>query len=207
MSFLKKGVKNSKTVFCGMTAIVIVTIFCGMLAVNYRNEIWPTENILFDQKRIYGRLRADLQKAQEQHDKYTEEEEKVLEKLKTFYHTDAKDNTDMYFRQRIEHAAKFSTLILKSMSSIRRKKIKDETFSLEISISVEGDFEKIICFLQELDKKNEAEVYWVSCYIRPTGKKGENSVNVSGVLRLFCTDGKLLKENSGREKNKRQTTG
>ena len=192
MSFLKKEVKNAKSVFLGMLALVLVIIFSVVTTVKYRNEIWPTKDYLFNQKRTYRRLRADLKKAQELHRQFELEKTIVANKIKTFYRTDGKVKADLYLRQRIEHAAKFASLVLKSMSSVRKKKITQGTFSLELSISAEGEFEKVISFLQELDKK-ETEIYWVSCYLRPTHKKKETSINISGVLRILCTDGKLFK--------------
>ena len=67
MSFLKKEVRNAKSVFLGMLALILVIIFSVVTIVKYRNEIWPTKDYLFNQKRTYRRLRADLKKAQELH--------------------------------------------------------------------------------------------------------------------------------------------
>ncbi|MDD5597427.1 MAG: hypothetical protein PHV82_05750 [Victivallaceae bacterium] len=194
MSFLKKKVKNTKSIFLGMVALVIVMVFCTFTGIKYRNEIWPTQDFLFEQKNIYRRLRADLEKARNQYNEYIREEDIVAGKIRTFYLVDDKVKADLYLRQRIEHAAKFSNLILKSMSSIQEKKIAKGTFSLEVSISAEGSFEKVISFLQELDKE-KAKIYWVNCYLRPTvaNKKEETVINVSGALRFLCTDGKLFK--------------
>ena len=112
--------------------------------------------------------------------------------MRKFYTESDKLKADIYMRQRIEHAAKFSNVILKSMSSIRKKTIKEGTFSLEVSISADGSFEKVIVFFQELNKK-KVGLYWVNCYMRPSSRKQETLINVSGILRMISTDGKLFK--------------
>jgi hypothetical protein len=192
MNFFSKEIKNKKIIF--LTAIaLIVFIICSVVVISNNLEvIWPTEEILFAQKRNYRRLKKDLAKAQKLNENFLQKENSVAKKVKTFYTENDKLKTDIYMRQRIEHAAKFSNLILKSMSSTRKKVIKEGTVSLELSISAEGSFEKVIVFFQELNKK-KVGLYWVNCYLRPSSKKKETLINVSGVLRMVSTDGKLFK--------------
>ena len=173
-------------------AMLIFIVFSIIVISENREVIWPTKDVLFEQKNQCRRLKKDLAKAHRLHEKFLREENFVAEKIKTFYTDNNKLKADMYMRQRIEHAAKFSNLILKSMSSTRKKTIKEGTISLELSISAEGSFEKVIVFFQELNKK-KVGLYWVNCYLRPSSKKKETLINVSGVLRMVSTDKKLLK--------------
>jgi Tfp pilus assembly protein PilE len=197
MNFLKKEVKNKKLVL--LTAITLIIFIIGSIIIisNNLEVIWPTAEILDAQKSNLRRAKNDLQKAQILHEKFMQEENSVLKKVKTFYKENDKIKADIYMRQRIEHAAKFSNLILKSTSSIRKKEIKKGTSSLEVSISAEGGFEKVIIFFQELNKK-KIGLYWVNCYLRPSTKKGETLINISGVLRMVSTDGKLFKKPKGK---------
>lgn len=174
----------------GLVIFVVLSIF--VVSENLE-VIWPTQEILYKQKSNYRRLKTELEKAEKLHAEFLKLENSAAEKIKLFYTEDAKVKADIYMRQRIEHAAKFSTLILKSMSSVRKKVIKGETVSLELSIDVEGSFEKITVFLQELNK-NKVGLYWVNCYLRPAGgkKKEETLINLNGVLRMISTDGKLF---------------
>ena len=192
MSFLNKQIKNKKIIFLTAIALIIFVIFSVVVISDNLEVIWPTEDILLKQKSRHRGLKKDLTKAQKSHEKFLKEENAVANKVKTFYTEDDKLKADIYMRQRIEHAAKFSNLILKSMSSIRKKAIKEGTFSLELSINAEGSFEKVIVFFQELNKKKES-LYWVNCYMRPSSRKKETLINVSGVLRMISTDGKLFK--------------
>jgi len=192
VNFLKKEVKNKKTILLTGIALIVFIVFVSIVISRNREVIWPTKEILFNQKRNYRRLKKDLAKAQRLHEKFLQNENAVAKKIKTFYTDNDKVKADIYMRQRIEHAAKFSNLILKSMSSTRKKVIKEGTFSLEISISAEGSFEKVLVFFQELNK-NKIGFYWVNCYLRPANKKKETLINVSGVLRMISTDGKLFK--------------
>jgi hypothetical protein len=192
MNLLKKEVKNTKTVFLGAIAVILFIVACTVIISTYREQIWPSKDFLFKQKRNYHNLQAKLEKVEKLHVDFAIEKEKVESKVKTFYKIEEKLEPDVYFRERIEHAAKFSNLILKSVSSIRKNVIKEGTFSLEVSISAEGDFEKVLTFFQELSKK-AANIYWVSCYLRPTKKKEETLIDVSGVLRIICTDGNIFK--------------
>ncbi len=199
MIFLKKEIKNEKTILLAAIAAIIFIICCIVVVSNYREVIWPTEEFLFKQKRKYRRLKTDLKKEQRFHEKFVREENAVADKVKTFYKIDNKLKADIYMRQRIEHAAKFSNLILKSVSSIRKKVIKEGTFSIELSINAEGGFEKVVTFFQELNKK-KVGIYWVNCYIRPSSSKNATLITVSGVLRMICTDGKLFQTKEARVK-------
>lgn len=192
MSFLNRQIKNKKIIFLTAIALIIFVIASVVVISDNLEVIWPTEDILFKQKSRHRSLKKDLAKAQRSHDKFLKEESAVAKKVKTFYTENDKLKADVYMRQRIEHAAKFSNLILKSMSSIRKKAIKEGTFSLELSINAEGGFEKVIVFFQELNKK-KVSLYWVNCYMRPSSRKKETLINVSGVLRMISTDGKLFK--------------
>jgi hypothetical protein len=192
VNFLKKEFKNKKIIFLGGIALIIFIVFIVIVISENREIIWPTKDILFEQKKRYRRLKKDLAKGQKSHEKFLKEENSVAKKVKTFYTENDKLKADIYMRQRIEHAAKFSNLILKSMSSTRKKAIKEGTVSLEVSISAEGSFEKVITFFQELNKK-KVGLYWVNSYLRPSSKKKETLINVSGVLRMVSTDGKLFK--------------
>ena len=192
VNFLNREIKNKKIIFLSAVAIIIFIVFIIIVISENREVIWPTEEILYNQKRNYRRLKTDLQKGQQSREKFLKEENSVAEKVRKFYTESDKLKADIYMRQRIEHAAKFSNVILKSVSSIRKKAIKEGTFSLEISISADGSFEKVIVFFQELNKK-KVGLYWVNCYMRPSSRKKETLINVSGVLRMISTDGKLFK--------------
>lgn len=192
MIFFKKELKNKRSMFLGGIAVVIFIAFSAVVISENREIIWPTKDVLFAQKKRYRDLKKDLAKAQRLNEEFLWEENSAAEKIKKFYTENDKIKADIYMRQRIEHAAKFSGLILKSMSSTRKKAIKEGTVSLEVSISAEGSFEKVIVFFQELNKK-KIGLYWVNCYLRPSGTKKETLINVSGVLRMVSTDGKLFK--------------
>ena len=191
MGFLNKEIKNKKIIFLAAIALIIFIIFSIVIVSENLEVIWPTEDILFKQKKTYRRLKSDLKNAQEFRAKFQKQENASAEKIKAFYRDNDKLKAERDMRQRIEHAAKFSNLILKSMSSIKKKFIKEGTFSLEVSISAEGRFEKVIVFFQELNK-NKVGLYWVNCYLRPARKKKETLINVTGVLRMISTDGKLF---------------
>ncbi|MDP8218565.1 MAG: hypothetical protein P9M03_07560 [Candidatus Theseobacter exili] len=191
MGFLNKEIKNKKLIFLTAIALIIFIIVSVVFVSENLEVIWPTEDILFKQKKTYRRLKSKLEKSQELRTRFLKEENAVAEKVKAFYRENDKLKADIYMRQRIEHAAKFSSLVLKSMSSIKKKLIKEGTLSLEVSISAEGSFEKVIIFFQELNK-NKVGLYWVNCYLRPSGRKKETLINATGVLRMINTDGKLF---------------
>jgi len=171
---------------------LIAFIIASVVVISDNLEvIWPTKDILFKQKSNYRRLKKDLVKAQKLHEKFLKDEAAVAKTIKAFYKENDKLKADIYMRQRIEHAAKFSNVILKSTGSAMRKVIKEGTFSLDVNISAEGSFEKVIVFFQELNKK-KVGLYWVNCYMRPSNRKKETLINVSGVLRMISTDGKLF---------------
>ena len=179
MIFFRKELKNKRTILLAIIAMIIFVIYCSFIVYQNFEVIWPTEKVLFQQKNNYRRLRADVQKAEKLHEEFVREENAVAEKVRTFYKDDDKLKADIYMRQRIEHAAKFSNLILKSMSSVNRKIIKEGTFSLEINISAEGTFEKVVTLFQELSR-NKAGIYWVNCYMRRSSTKKETLITVSG---------------------------
>ncbi len=200
MNFLTKNIKSKKIIFLMLTALVIFIILSITVISENLEVIWPTEEILYNQKRDYRRLKTKLTDAEKLHEEFLKSENSAASKIKLFYTEDDKVKADIYMRQRIEHAAKFSNLILKSMSSVRKKTIKGDTVSLELSINVEGGFEKIIIFLQELNKKNVG-LYWVNCYMRPAGGRNKESViNLNGVLRMISTDGKLFEDKKKKAK-------
>jgi hypothetical protein len=176
-----------------MLAGLVVFVILSIVVISENLEvIWPTKEILYNQKKNYRRLKTKLEEAEKLHTEFLKSENSATEKIKLFYTENDKVKADIYMRQRIEHAAKFSTLVLKSMSSVRKKAIKGETVSLDLSINVEGSFEKVIVFLQELNK-NKAGFYWVNCYLRPAGGRNkEKFINLNGVIRMISTDGKLF---------------
>lgn len=193
MNVFTRNIKNKKIIFLMLAGLVIFVILSIVVVSENLEVIWPTKEILYNQRRNYRRLKTKLEETESLHAEFVKSENSATEKIRLFYTENNKIKADIYMRQRIEHAAKFSTLILKSMSSVRKKTIKGETVSLELSIDVEGSFEKITVFLQELNK-NKVGLYWVNCYLRPAGgkKKEETLINLNGVLRMISTDGKLF---------------
>lgn len=188
MTFLK----NKRTTLLAGIALIIFIAFCAVIISENREVIWPTKEILFNQKKNYRRLKKDLAKAQKLHERFLQEEAAAAEKIKNFYRDNDKLKADIYMRQRIEHAAKFSNVILKSTGNAKKKLIKEGTFSLDVNISIEGSFEKVIVFFQEFNKK-KVGLHWMNCYLRPASRKKETLINASGVLRMVSTDGKLFK--------------
>ena len=193
VNVLTRNIKSKKLIFLMLVGLVVFMVLSIVVISENLEVIWPTQEILYKQKRNYRHLKTKLKEAEKLHAEFLEIENSVAKKIRLFYTANDKVKADIYMRQRIEHAAKFSTLVLKSMSSVRKKIIKGETVSLELSINLEGSFEKIIVFLQELNK-NKVGLYWVNCYMRPAhGKKKEETlINLSGVLRMISTDGKLF---------------
>ena len=193
MNLLTKKIKSKKLILLMLISLVAFMVMSVVIISENLEVIWPTQEILYKQKRNYRRLKTKLKEAEKLHEEFLKTENSATKKIRLFYAENDKVKADIYMRQRIEHAAKFSTLVLKSMSSVRKKAIKGETVSLDLNINVEGSFEKIIIFLQELNRK-KVGLYWVNCYMRPSrGKKKETLINLSGVLRMISTDGKLFK--------------
>lgn len=192
MIFFNREIKNKKLIFLAAIVLLIFIIASAVVISENLEVIWPTEEILYNQKRNYRCLKTDLEKGQKLHEKFLKDEAAAAKIIKAFYKENDKLKADIYMRQRIEHAAKFSNVILKSTGNANKKVIKEGTFSLDVNISIEGSFEKIIVFFQELNKK-KVGLSWVNCYLRPASRKKETLINVSGVLRMVSTDGKLFK--------------
>ena len=203
MKFKNIEEKNKRLVFLSGIALIILAVLCSYMIIENLEYIWPTDDILFEQKQKCKRLKRELQEKQVKYESILRKEEKILAKTKRFYKLNDDEKADSYMRQQIEHAGKFSNVIIKSMSSVKKKVIKDGIFSLDISISAEGNFEKIVNFCQELNKK-EVCFYWVSCYMRPTRSKDETLISLSGSLRIICMkDGILSPEKDKITKKKK----
>ena len=174
---------KSKVIFCAGGLIFSILMIMINLDFSF-SSLFPNDSALDDLERDLKKNRLLLKQQQEKEQAFNDLEKRYKDLIQSGWLESRDGSPDVEIPKRINLAAQAHELVIQNVSAVRRTRLNDDLYLLEVDLNMIGTTYTITNFWNDL-KELKPPMRWKRIDIRPEVMQSSDRVFFNGSLRIL----------------------